>query len=98
MPRGITGERLGLTLNPAHGRLLRVLAGAAGAELAWATTWEDLANRYIGPVLGLPELPVVLPCEYGAKAGTVVPWTNGRPWVWFDDSGRELEHADSSRR
>ncbi|MEU4360187.1 hypothetical protein [Streptomyces virginiae] len=42
-------------LNPEHGRILLQL----GFELCWATTWMDDANRWIAPVLGLPELPFV---------------------------------------
>ena len=30
-----------------------------GYDLCWATTWMDTANRWIGPVVGLPELPYV---------------------------------------
>lgn len=42
-------------LNPEHGRdLLRL-----GYELCWATTWMADANRWIAPVLGLPDLPFV---------------------------------------
>ncbi len=26
-------------------------------DLVWATTWEEEANTFIAPVLGLPELP-----------------------------------------
>ncbi|SEB67496.1 hypothetical protein SAMN05216482_0488 [Streptomyces sp. PAN_FS17] len=42
-------------LNPAHGQALLKL----GYELCWATTWMADANRWIGPVIGLPELPFV---------------------------------------
>jgi hypothetical protein len=45
-------------LNPEHGRALLGL----GYELCWATTWMSDANTWIGPVLGLPELPFV---EFG---------------------------------
>lgn len=46
-------------LHPAHGARLRELAAAAGLDLAWATTWLHDANRFIGPAIGLPELPVI---------------------------------------
>jgi hypothetical protein len=42
-------------LNPAHGRALARLP----FELAWATTWEEEANNFVAPVLGLPVLPFV---------------------------------------
>jgi hypothetical protein len=42
-------------LNPAHGPELSAL----GFELCWASAWGTDANRWIGPVLGLPPLPCV---------------------------------------
>ncbi|SFM99243.1 hypothetical protein SAMN04487980_10093 [Streptomyces sp. cf124] len=44
-------------LNEEHGR--RLLELGRLYDLVWATTWGAEANTYIGPVLGLPELPVV---------------------------------------
>lgn len=82
-----------IVLNRAWGPMLLSLA-EAGAELAWATGWQDEANWYIGPLLGLPELRVA-PAVHGAKAGTVIPWTQGRPWAWFEDNGHELEEASA---
>src|SRR5262249_42231867 len=53
---GVYASRmLRVWLNPAHGPALMDL----GYELCWASTWMDQANRWIGPVLGLPELPYV---------------------------------------
>jgi Swiss Army Knife RNA repair-like protein len=78
------GEQYRIFLNPAHGKWLRDLADETGAELAWASTWQDWANVYIGPVLGLPALPVA-PAPRGHKVRNVIPWTKGRPFVWFDD-------------
>lgn len=52
------GERiptLRVWLNPAHGEALLRLP----VELVWATTWGHEANEWIGPHLGLPELPAV---------------------------------------
>jgi hypothetical protein len=84
-------------LNPEHGPMLRQLAHETGAELVWATTWEHDANREIGPLVGLPELPVI-PVNSGAgtprvhpKTPPVAAYVNRRPFVWFDD---DLERAD----
>lgn len=53
---GLSARRLlRVWLNPDHGGALLRL----GYEMCWATTWMDHANRWIGPVLGLPELPFV---------------------------------------
>ena len=71
--------------NPETGPLLRNLAADTGAELAWGTTWEEYANLVVGPLVGLPELPVCPVADFPHKAHGIVPWTAGRPFVWFDD-------------
>ncbi|MET8750346.1 hypothetical protein ABZW32_09695 [Streptomyces sp. NPDC004667] len=85
-------------LNPEHGRFLLRL----GFELCWATTWMDDANRWIAPVLGLPDLPfvdfgdVVLqerPDGVHWKTGPLVDYANGRPFAWVDDEQSELDQA-----
>ena len=78
-------------LNPEHGALLQQLP----VELVWATTWEQEANEWIGPRIGLPELPVVLwPPEQERSEGAdgrywktqpVADYAAGRPFAWFDD-------------
>ncbi|MGC5000203.1 hypothetical protein [Streptomyces sp. DT195] len=85
-------------LNPEHGPSLLGL----GFELCWATTWMDDANRWIAPVLRLPELPFV---DFGEvllqerpdgvhwKTGPLVDYANGRPFVWVDDEQSELDQA-----
>jgi hypothetical protein len=79
-------------LNPAHGPALLALAEQTGAELVWATTWEYDANRSIGPLIGLPELPVievtkgdVEPPGCCSKTPPVAEYVRNRPFVWFDD-------------
>lgn len=75
-------------LNPLHGEWLNGLADF-GFELVWGTTWEDDANRLIGPILGLPKLRV---CKFplaseGAtwKMRGVKAFVKDRPFVWLDD-------------
>ncbi|MCX5402097.1 hypothetical protein [Streptomyces sp. NBC_00102] len=85
-------------LHPEHGReLLRL-----GYELCWATTWMDHANRWIGPAIGLPELPFV---DFGEallrerpdgvhwKTGPLVVHAGGRPFAWVDDEQSDLDEA-----
>jgi hypothetical protein len=68
-----------------------------GCDLVWATTWAEDANAVIGPLLGLPPLPVVAwsdePAGDGAhwKTRDLVAWADGRPFVWVDD---EIGAAD----
>ena len=79
-------------LNPAHGPALLDLP----VELVWATTWEQEANEWIGPVLGLPALPVVCWPQESArqeqergglfwKTRTLADYAAGRPFAWVDD-------------
>ena len=73
-----------------HGQRLLALGG----ELWWATAWMEEANEVIGPLLGLPELPVAdLPAwdddfvdeRLCWKTHALVTQAAGRPFVWLDD-------------
>ncbi|MBY8345741.1 hypothetical protein LXH13_09925 [Streptomyces spinosirectus] len=84
------GRALRVWLNPSHGAALLGL----DYDLCWATTWMDAANRWIAPVIGLPELPYV---DFGAdlfaprpdgvhwKTEAIVAYAEGRPFAWVDD-------------
>lgn len=81
---------LRIWLNPAHGPMLLALADRC--ELAWCTAWRETANEFIGPLIGLPELPVVpLPDgwvtldEHIWKLPGVESYAAGRALAWFDD-------------
>lgn len=84
-------------LNPAHGPMLLGLADRF--ELTWATAWGQLANKLIGPVIGLPELPTVdfgdLRCDFGSKhipkLEAVARYAEYRPCAWFDDEFRSAD-------
>lgn len=103
---GVLGNRGGLSarrplrvwLSPRHGPALLDL----GYELCWATTWTAEANRWIGPVLGLPELPFVdfgdgllreRPDGVHWKTGPLVEYAAGRPFAWVDDEQSDLDTA-----
>ncbi|MFK0258153.1 HAD domain-containing protein [Streptomyces sp. NPDC090445] len=94
------GNPLLARLDPALGPRLLALP----CELVWATTWGDDANAWVGPRIGLPELPVVAwpdpSDEDGPGAGRGRPhWkvralldhAAGRPFAWVDD---EIGGAD----
>ncbi|GAA0938457.1 HAD domain-containing protein [Nonomuraea longicatena] len=79
-------------LNHRHGTRLLELALRTGAELVWATTWEEHANEWIAPRIGLPRLPVIpVGTAHGTTRGEmfktpgVADYVAGRPFVWFDD-------------
>ncbi|MFC9424982.1 HAD domain-containing protein [Streptomyces sp. NPDC056987] len=84
-------QPLTVLLNPEHGTELLALAGRY--ELVWATTWEGDANEWIGPHLGLPELPYISwPETHGRtprgtfwKTRYVLEYAAGRPFAWVDD-------------
>ncbi|GAB2725670.1 hypothetical protein [Kitasatospora kifunensis] len=85
-------------LNPDHGRALLAL----GYEICWATTWMSDANKWIGPVLGLPDLPFVdfgnallneRPDGIHWKSESLVEYANGRPFAWVDDEQSDADHT-----
>jgi hypothetical protein len=104
----VTGHgRFRITYNPGHGARLRELAAEAGAELAWCSTWEGLANTHIAPLVGLPALPWV-PLELGrtglrfseyrsvgcVKAIALQAWAGGRPFCWLEDEPDAADELD----
>ncbi|MFI1826054.1 hypothetical protein ACH41E_06300 [Streptomyces sp. NPDC020412] len=85
-------------LNPEHGRALLRL----DYELCWASTWMDQANRWIAPVLGLPELPFVdfgdtlfqeRPDGVHWKTEPLLRYAGGRAFAWVDDEQSDRDDA-----
>jgi hypothetical protein len=76
-------------LNPEHGPKLLALP----YDLVWGTTWEGLANKHIGPAIGLPELPVVHFGFEGYKMPDLVRFAAGRPFAWADDDITAADRA-----
>ncbi|PVE10903.1 HAD domain-containing protein [Streptomyces scopuliridis] len=97
-------QPLPVLLNPEHG--VELLALADRYELVWATTWENDANEWIAPVLGLPELPYVewSGPERRAPLGTfwktpyVLEYAAGRPFAWVDDEITSYDRAWTDQR
>jgi hypothetical protein len=86
----VEGDRTWVVLlNPQHGVELNALADRF--DLVWATSWEHGANRLLAPLLGLPELPVIVwpdrtPVRRGSwKTPYIGEWVRNRPFVWVDD-------------
>ncbi|MER5932531.1 hypothetical protein [Streptomyces sp. NPDC002054] len=96
-------QPLRVWLNPDHGRALLSL----GYEICWATAWMNTANTWIGPVLGLPELPFV---DFGSallnerpdgvhwKSDPLLEYTDGRPFAWVDDEQGDADHTHVAAR
>jgi Swiss Army Knife RNA repair-like protein len=98
-PSGWVDSRpLRVWLNPSHGTDLLTLAHQY--DLVWATTWKGEANEWIGPHLGLPELPWIdWPQMHGrAPRGTfwktqyILEYAAGRPFAWIDDDITPFDH------
>jgi hypothetical protein len=58
-------------------------------DVAWATAWNDDANRLLAPLLGIAALPVVAmpsaPFQPRDKVAPVARFAEARPAVWIDD-------------
>ena len=71
-----------------HGRWLHELA--LQFEIVWATGWGADANRFLAPLLRLPELPVIrfppVPFEPHEKVPPVAAFVGLRSAVWIDDA------------
>jgi hypothetical protein len=88
------GERVRLSVY--HGELLRSLADSF--VLVWATAWEHRANRFICPVIALPELPVIEfpvtgPDYLFRKLPAVIDSVGDRPCAWIDDEHHPAHHS-----
>ncbi|WP_328451004.1 hypothetical protein OG780_22900 [Streptomyces sp. NBC_00386] len=83
------GNPLLKRLDPTVGPRLMAL----GCDLVWATTWTEEANASVGPVIGLPRLPVVEWPEATEAGPRGLHWktrplaerAEGRPFIWVDD-------------
>lgn len=91
-------------LRAEHGAWLRELA-ERGAELVWATSWNQVAADWLAPRLGLPVMPVIEVPDWGARFGwsakrdPIHQWVGGRPLAWIDDTwgGKEFGWAEDRR-
>jgi hypothetical protein len=81
-------------VNPAHGAWITE-AGAV-LDIAWATSWNDDANRLLAPLLHIAALPVVTmpapPFDPGAKVPLIAAYAQHRPAAWIDDLHTRQAH------
>jgi hypothetical protein len=58
-------------------------------EIHWCTGWVDDANRYIGPLHGLPDFPVCPILKYDMnihwKWNSIEAYVGDRPYAFVDD-------------
>jgi hypothetical protein len=87
-------------LCPAHGEWIGELRQVF--DVAWATAWNDDANRLLAPLLGIAALPVVsmpsAPFQPRDKVGPVARFAGQRSAVWIDDLHPEEAWAWSASR
>ena len=87
--RAGSGREHNVWLNPVHGVWLHTLSEQF--ELVWATGWEHEAPRLLGPLLGLPAMPVIKftqPPVFGVplwKLQDVIEFAEDNPLAWIDD-------------
>ncbi|MFK0289799.1 hypothetical protein ACIQU6_04800 [Streptomyces sp. NPDC090442] len=70
-------------------------------DLVWATTWEEEANDFLAPLLGLPTLPFIswtqprYQPDNGVfwKTPEIVAWAQGHPFAWVDDQITDADRA-----
>ena len=86
----VNGRTVSLRLNARMGQALTGL----GVPRFWLTSWDDLANDHVGPLLGWPRLPVIGPWQrmdgsHGHKLAALTRWLDGAgvegKVVWIDD-------------
>lgn len=97
----LMNNALRVWLNPDHGAKLLDL----GYDIVWATMWEDEANHWISPHIGLPELPFIsfkAASWYDVgnlyiKTKTIATFMNeeyaGVPFIWIDDETTAYDSA-----
>ncbi|MEU9303586.1 HAD domain-containing protein [Streptomyces sp. NPDC048269] len=97
-PQGDEANPLLARIDPALGPELAALP----CELVWATTWMADANECVAPLLGLPELPLVVwPEPSGADVWSRIHWKTpalvdhaaGQPFIWVDDEITDADRA-----
>jgi hypothetical protein len=99
-PRGWeTGKGLRVWLNPSHGPKLM----DCGYDIVWCTAWEDEANEWIGPHIGLPELPAIEWGPHETYLDKKLHWKThqiatymqenhpGVPFIWVDDEATKKD-------
>jgi HAD domain in Swiss Army Knife RNA repair proteins len=79
-----SGDPLRVYVNPSHGPKLRKLAEDAGAQLMWASRWQEHAHLF-GHEIGLPLMEVIPIADDKEKGAAVREYTYPAPVVWFDD-------------
>ena len=98
LPYMLLGESV--WLSPRHGERLRPLCDQV--QLIWATGWEHDANHLIGPILGLPPLPVIeFPRDEAGRLTkflTIQRVVADHPLIWIDDELTVAIHAWAASR
>lgn len=100
-PYRLKGEDELVWLSQEHGRMLNELDSEGQVDLRWGTTWNDAANRTVGPAIGLQRDWDVVPIDramagpvvfgYNWKAVSIRAGADGQPFAWLDDFMTEAD-------
>lgn len=95
-PYRLKGEEYLVWLHPEHGRMLNELDREGLVDLRWGTTWNDAANRMVGPAIGLDrrwdfvniDRAAAGPVRFGHnwKAVSVREGVGDQAFAWLDDA------------
>jgi HAD domain in Swiss Army Knife RNA repair proteins len=71
-------------------------------QIVWATAWGADANRFLAPLLQLPDLPVIafppVPFHPRDKLPAIITYAGHRPLAWIDDAFPSEAHAWAANR
>jgi hypothetical protein len=89
-----------IRVNPAHGAW--ITAAGVVLDIAWATAWNEEANRLLAPLLNIAPLPVVTmpsaPFQPDDKIPPIAAYAGQRPVAWIDDIHTPRAHDWAANR
>lgn len=104
-PAGFTEHHLfpdeePVRVNPTHG--IWITTASDVLDIAWASSWNDDANRLLAPLLNIAPLPVVTmpppPFDPSQKVPLIATYARERPTAWIDDVHPPHAHKWAANR
>jgi HAD domain in Swiss Army Knife RNA repair proteins len=99
-PHDLFPDEEPVLVNPAHGAW--ITEASTVLDIAWATSWNDEANRLLAPLLHIAALPVVTmpppPFDPSDKIPLIAAYARQRPAAWIDDLHTPQAHRWAAAR